>query len=284
MHRTFSKTLLVAAGLLLGTSQTLHAQDALPETIEFNRDIRPVLSDNCFFCHGPDKNKRAADLRLDTEAGLHGKDGQHGAIVAGKPDDSEMIKRIISADPEQKMPPAHSGKSLSERDVQLLNRWIEQGGKFEGHWAFLPIRTAETTAGPVPNGIDQLVHNSLTEHGLNNSAEADRITLIRRLSFDLIGLPPSEKEVADFVADQSPEAYEKLVDRLLQSPHFGERLAMWWLDLVRYADTVGYHGDQPMSVAPFRDYVIGSFNANKPFDQFTIEQLAGDLLDRKSVV
>ena len=123
MHRTFLKTLLVAAGLLLATSQTLHAQDALPETIEFNRDIRPVLSDNCFFCHGPDKNKRAADLRLDTEAGLHGKDGQHGAIVAGKPDDSEMIKRIISADPEQKMPPAHSGKSLSERDIQLLKRW-----------------------------------------------------------------------------------------------------------------------------------------------------------------
>ncbi len=278
MHRTFSKTLLVAAGLLLGTSQALHAQDALPETIEFNRDIRPILSDNCFFCHGPDKNKREADLRLDTEVGLHGKDGQHGAIVVGKPDDSEMIKRIISTDPEKKMPPAKSGKVLSERDVQLLKRWIEQGGKFEGHWAFLPIRTAETTAGPVSNGIDQLVQKSLAEHDLTNSGEADRITLIRRLSFDLIGLPPSEMEVADFVADQSPEAYEKLVDRLLQSPHFGERLTMWWLDLVRYADTVGYHGDQPMSVAPFRDYVIASFNANKPFDQFTIEQLAGDLL------
>jgi mono/diheme cytochrome c family protein len=214
MRSTFSKTLLAAAGLLLGTSQTLHAQGALPETVEFNRDIRPILSDNCFFCHGPDKNKREADLRLDTEAGLHGAEGHHGAIVAGKPDDSEMIKRILTEDPEQKMPPVHSGKSLSEHDVQLLKRWIEQGGKFEGHWAFLPIRTVGTS-GPVPNGIDQLVKNILAEHGMTSSAEADRITLIRRLSFDLIGLPPSEKEVAGFVADQSPEAYENLVDRLL---------------------------------------------------------------------
>lgn len=251
----------------------------LPDVVEFNRDIRSILSDNCFFCHGPDKNKRKADLRLDTAEGLVGKPGEPGTVVPGKPADSELFRRIISTDPEQKMPPAESGKSLTPRDIALLKKWIEQGAKYEGHWAFLPIkRSAEIRGSNSPAAIDTLIADELAKHSLKPSQTADRITLIRRLSFDLIGLPPTPEEVAAFVNDSSSDAYEKLVDRLLKSPHFGERQAMWWLDLVRYADTVGYHGDQDMSVSPFRQYVIDSFNANKRFDQFTIEQLAGDLL------
>ena len=254
----------------------------IPETIEFNRDIRPLLSDNCFQCHGPDKNKREADLRLDTEAGLKGHDGKPGALVPGKPDESELIKRILSTDPDKKMPPAATGKVLTARDIALLKKWVAQGGRFEGHWAFLPLH--KDASAPLPNDqaavakVDELVARGLTEQNLKPSPVADKITLLRRIHFDLIGLPPSEKDIATFLQDQSPNAYEKEVDRLLQSPHFGERLAMWWLDLVRYADTVGYHGDQEMSVAPFRQYVIQSFNSNKPFHQFTAEQLAGDLM------
>ena len=277
MYRTFSRTLLLAIAAVLAFSES-QAQDAVPETVEFNRDIRPILSDNCFFCHGPDKNKREADLRLDTKEGLHGTSEHVGALVPGMPDESELFQRITSIDDDKKMPPAKSGKVLSERDVQVLKKWIEQGGQFEAHWAFLPLRTSPAAAAAVPQKIDELIAGSLTAHQLSSSNEADRITLIRRLSFDVIGLPPTEQEVAEFLADPTPDAFEKQVDRLLASPHFGERLAMWWLDLVRYADTVGYHGDQPMSVSPFRQYVIESFNANKPFDQFTIEQLAGDLL------
>ena len=264
------------------------ADGALPNVVEFNRDIRPILSDNCFFCHGPDKNKRKADLRLDTQEGLTGKPGELGTVTPGKPDDSELFRRITSTDPEQKMPPAESGKSLTPRNIALLKKWIEQGAKFEGHWAFLPInRSAESrepkaesrdTVFQSAQAIDGFVRETLAKQNLKPSSEAERVTLIRRLTFDLIGLPPTPEEVAAFVNDSSPTAYEKLVDRLLKSPHFGERQAMWWLDLVRYADTVGYHGDQDMSVSPFRQYVIDSFNANKRFDQFTIEQLAGDLL------
>ncbi len=283
---------LTAAGFLLATAGKSFAQEsvasvaALPDVVEFNRDIRPLLSENCFFCHGPDKNKREADLRLDTKEGLHGSDGNGGALVPKKPDESELFRRVTSTDEEFKMPQTGSGKSLSDRDIRMLKKWIEQGGQYEGHWAFLPVRTnaedATATGSDHSNftssRIDRYIAESLAEHKLEPSAEADRITLIRRLSFDLIGLPPTTQEVDDFLADESPGAYEKVVDRLLKSPHFGERLAMWWLDLVRYADTVGYHGDQMMSVSPFRQYVIESFNANKPFDEFTVEQLAGDLL------
>ncbi len=284
--------LITASVLLLEMPEQALSQDAdstkasLPEVVEFNRDIRPILSDNCFFCHGPDKNKREAELRLDTKIGLHGSDDKTGALVAGNPAESELFKRVISTNDETKMPPAKSGKSLTEHDIQLLKKWIEQGGQFEGHWAFLPIRTdnheasanAPFQSNSVSIQIDDHIARSLAEHQRPMSPEADRTTLIRRLSVDLIGLPPTVPEVDAFLNDQSPNAYEKVVDRLLKSPHFGERLAMWWLDLVRYADTVGYHGDQMMSVSPFREYVIQSFNVNKPFDQFTIEQLAGDLL------
>jgi len=276
-----SKWMLVALMALAICPAVQAADVGLPDVVEFNRDIRPILSDNCFFCHGPDKNKRKADLRLDTAEGLSGKPGEPGAVVPGKPADSELFRRITSTDPEQKMPPAESGKSLTPRDIALLKKWIEQDAKFEGHWAFLPIKRPTKSRDSVfqsATQIDSFIRESLANQKLVSSPAADRITLIRRLSFDLIGLPPSPDEVATFVNDSSSNAYEKLVDRLLKSPHYGERQAMWWLDLVRYADTVGYHGDQDMSVSPFRQYVIDSFNANKRFDQFTVEQLAGDLL------
>lgn len=268
--------------MLLFSAAPASAGD-LPEVVEFNRDIRPILSDNCFFCHGPDKNKRQADLRLDTEAGLLGTAGGAGPVIPGQPDDSPLLQRILTSDPETHMPPPATGKVLTDQQIQLLRRWIQQGGRYEGHWAFLPL-DAEAAVGTdhspaaVAAKIDHYIDNSLQSAGMQAVQPADRITLIRRLSFDLLGLPPTPEETAAFVADQSPDAVQKLVDRLLESQHFGERMAVWWLDLVRYADSVGYHGDQEVSVSPFRQYVIQSFNANKPFDQFTVEQLAGDLL------
>ncbi|MEY3227303.1 MAG: hypothetical protein RLZZ536_1922 [Planctomycetota bacterium] len=268
--------------MLLFSAAPASAGD-LPEVVEFNRDIRPILSDNCFFCHGPDKNKRQADLRLDTEAGLLGTAGGAGPVIPGQPDDSPLLQRILTSDPETHMPPPATGKVLTDQQIQLLRRWIQQGGRYEGHWAFLPL-AAEAAGGSdhspaaVAAKIDHYIDNSLQSAGMQAVQPADRITLIRRLSFDLLGLPPTPEETAAFVADQSPDAVQKLVDRLLESQHFGERMAVWWLDLVRYADSVGYHGDQEVSVSPFRQYVIQSFNANKPFDQFTVEQLAGDLL------
>jgi hypothetical protein len=275
---------VVLLGALSGSLRAA-GERSLPAVIEFNRDIRPILSDNCFFCHGPDKNKREADLRLDTLEGLHGKQGKPGTVVPGKPEASELFRRVTSTDPDTRMPPAKSAKALSPRDVAMLKKWIEQGATFEGHWAFLPIKRpavpgnrSSKTEIRSENAIDDFVQATLAAQNLQPSPEADRVTLIRRLNFDLIGLPPTPEEVDAFVNDSSPDAYVRVVNRLLASPHFGERLAIWWLDLVRYADTVGYHGDQDMSVSPFREYVIESFNANKPFDRFTIEQLAGDLL------
>lgn len=269
--------LLAILGLVLpGVAQS-------QDPISFNRDIRPILSDNCFFCHGPDNNKREADLRLDTLEGLHGTDAKPGAIVPGKPDASMLVQRILADDPAEHMPPANSGKKLSADQIELLKRWVAQGGRYEGHWAFLPRKASESVGGTrsdlqTLSRIDALVDADLAKQGLRPSPKADRITLLRRLYFDLTGLPPTEIQVQEFMSDASADAYERLVDRLLASPHFGERMAMWWMDLVRYADSVGYHGDQEVSVSPFREYVIGAFNTNKPFDTFTIEQLAGDLL------
>jgi hypothetical protein len=257
------------------------------EPIRFNRDVRPILSENCFYCHGPDRNKRQADLRLDTREGLHGTDGNVGVLVPGSPDASEMVQRILSADPDIQMPPPESGKSLTQEQIVLLKRWIQEGGHFEGHWSFMPRSSSSVLSriqdNPISDlqataKIDHWIARGLESQGLSMAAEADKITLLRRLHFDLIGLPPSEAQVAEFLSDDSPNAYERCVDRLLGSPHFGERMAIWWLDLVRYADSVGYHGDQEVSVSPFRQYVIDAFNQNMPFDQFTIEQLAGDLL------
>jgi hypothetical protein len=260
----------------------LSAGGPTPKLIQFNRDIRPILSENCYACHGPDKHSRKAGLRLDTESGAFGKVDDIYPIVPGKPDASEVVRRITTTDEDDHMPPLDSTKKLTSEQIALIKRWIEQGAKWEGHWAYIAPK-----ASPIPkvknktwprNPIDNFILAKLEAKNLKQSPEADKRTLIRRLSFDLTGLPPSAQEVDAFLADKSPDAYEKVVDRLFASPHFGERMAMRWLDLVRYADTAGYHGDQNVSIWPYRDYVIKSFNANKPFDQFTIEQIAGDLL------
>lgn len=240
--------------------------------LRFNRDIRPILSENCFACHGPDKNTRMAGLRLDVREEAIAK----GAIAPGNPQASKLVQRIRSPKPALRMPPLASHKVLSERQKELLEQWIADGAPYEPHWAYLPPR--RPPAPPGPEGLDYLVKKKLEEMGLRPVGEADRRTLIRRLSFDLRGLPPSWDEVRAFVEDPDPKAYEKLVERYLASPAYGERMAVWWLDLVRYADTVGFHSDVPVSVYPYRDYVVGAFNANKPFDVFTREQLAGDLL------
>src|SRR5687767_10965399 len=270
------RSLLTVPIVVLACAQFLRADVPIPQTIDFNRDVRPILSDNCFACHGFDANKRKADLRLDVE------DGIKGVVVAGKPGVSEVVKRITHKDPDEMMPPPESGKALTARQIAILTKWVEQGAVWKGHWSYIkPVRPAEPAvaqAGFNRNPIDKFVLAKLKEQNLSPSPEADRVTLIRRLSFDLTGLPPTPQEVEAFVEDPSSDAYEKLVDRLLASPAYGERMAQYWLDLVRYADTIGYHSDNPMNVWPFRDYVIASFNANKPFDQFTIEQIAGDLI------
>jgi hypothetical protein len=242
------------------------------EPVQFNRDIRPILSENCFQCHGPDKNQRKGELRLDVRDDALAKE----AFVPGKPAESELIARITSTDANEVMPPPKSNKHLSPAQKELLRRWVAEGAKYEGHWAYIsPVKPA-VPAGE--NAIDAIVAKDLAKHGLKLSAEADRRTLARRLSFDLLGLPPRPEEVDAFVNDKSADAYEKLVDRLMASPHYGEKLAISWLDVVRFADTIGYHSDTPRNVYPYRDYVIRAFNDNKPFDQFTVEQLAGDLL------
>jgi hypothetical protein len=274
---------LAAMGLLLASqAPRAAADDDLPKVVEFNRDIRPILSNHCFTCHGPDNNNRKAKLRLDVEASAHGDRGGYRVIAAGKPAASELVNRITSKDDDERMPPAKVGKDLSPRQIALLTRWVEQGGKYEAHWSLIApkrprLLMVAANAGAV-NAIDHFIVARLEREGLSLSPEADRRTLARRLHFDLLGLPPTAEAVDAFLADNSPDAYEKLVDQLLASPHFGEHLAAYWLDLVRYADTGGYHSDNHRDLAPYRDYVIQAFNANKPFDQFTVEQLAGDLL------
>ena len=243
-----------------------------PIKISYNRDIRPVLSDNCFFCHGPDKNKRKGKLRLDAREEAIAKQ----AIVPGKPDHSELIKRISTAEPDDLMPPPESHKKLTAAQKDLLRRWIAEGAEYQNHWAYVPPVRPPVPAGR--NGIDFLVRTRLKELVLRPSPEADRRTLLRRLCFDLIGLPPEPGQVIAFERDKSPDAWPKVVDQLLASPHYGERMAIGWLDVVRFADTIGYHSDNPRNIWPYRDYVIQSLNANKRFDQFTREQLAGDLL------
>jgi hypothetical protein len=248
------------------------------DPVEFNRDIRPILSENCYVCHGPDKTDRKAGLRLDDRKAALAKE----AFVPGRPDDSELVSRVFSGDPEEVMPPPESNKVLTQAQKDLLKRWVAEGARYQAHWAYEPIRRPAVPAVKDPawvkNPIDAFILAYLEARGLKPSPEAERRTLIRRLSLDLIGLPPTVEEVHAFEVDSSKDAYEKVVDRLLASPHFGERMAVPWLDLVRFADTVGYHGDQNQHIFPYRDYVIDAFNRNKPFDQFTAEQLAGDLL------
>jgi len=254
------------------------ASAAPPERVRFNEHIRPLLSDRCFFCHGPDEKRREADLRLDVRDNALGGNGSPVAIVPGKPDESPLWQRITSNDADTQMPPPAAKKPRFTTDeLALLRKWIEQGAEYEGHWAFLPLRDERPpTVSGATNPIDAFVRAKLAEMAL--SPEADRHTLVRRVTLDLIGLLPSPDEIAAFVNDRDPAAYENLVDRLLASPHYGERWGRHWLDQARYADSNGYAIDAPRDMWPYRDWVIDAFNRDLPFDQFTVEQLAGDLL------
>jgi hypothetical protein len=240
---------------------------------DFNRDIRPILSNHCYKCHGPATQK--GGLRLDSELAATKK----GAVVPGKVEESELIARVIlAADDEARMPPADSPQ-LSAKQIQLLKDWVKAGGKYSPHWAFVPPKQANLES-PAKHPVDRFILEKLKQAKLTPSGEAEKSTLIRRVTLDLTGLLPTPKEVDEFVKDNSPEAYEKLVDRLLASPHYGERQGRHWLDLARYADSNGYTIDGARSIWPYRDWVIRAFNEDKPFDQFTIEQLAGDLLPK----
>jgi hypothetical protein len=250
--------------------------------VEFNRDIRPILSDHCFQCHGPDENKRKGDLRLDTESGaLADHDGTR-AVVPRDLTKSELFRRVTSGDENERMPPAKFARQLSPQQVDLLKRWVEQGATWQKHWSAIPPGRAELPAVMTPawcrSPIDHFVLNRLEREGLPASSEADRPTLIRRVTLDLSGLPPTPEEVNAFVNDSAPDAYEKVVDRLLKSPRYGERMATRWLDGARYADTSGYQSDGERYMWRWRDWVIKAYNDNLPFDQFTIQQIAGDLL------
>src|SRR4051812_22822179 len=253
----------------------------------FNRDIRPIFADNCYACHGPDKNTRKAKLRLDNAEGAYAEKDGSFPIVPGKANESEVIRHITSTDPDELMPPPKTGKKLTAQQIDTIRRWIEGGAKYERHWAYImpqrPPLPAVNQANWPSNPIDNFILARLEKEGLSPSPDADRRTQIRRLSFDLAGLPPKPELVESFMKSSDSQAYAKLVRSLLESPHFGERMAVTWLDLVRYADTVGYHGDNPVSVWPYRDYVINAFNSNLAFDQFTREQIAGDLIPNATV-
>ncbi len=246
--------------------------------LDFNRDVRPILADKCFSCHGPDQKHREAELRLDADD----PNRPEGIIVAGDADHSRLMDRILTSDPETQMPPEKTGKTLSEKEVGVLRRWINSGAQFAPHWAYIAPELRQTPDVAGANSfIDRFVAAKQTERGLAMSPRADQRTLVRRLSFDVLGLPASPQDVAAFGQDKAElqdKALQDYVDKLLSSDHFGERMAVFWLDLVRYADTVGYHGDQDHHSSPYRDYVIDAFNRNIPFDQFTREQLAGDLI------
>ncbi len=275
------RTMGAVLSVLLGGMSAFGAvgKSASPK-VDFNRDIRPILSKNCFACHGADESHRLAALRLDVREGATQPRGARPpAIVPGKPEQSLLMQRVAAG----QMPPPSSGRTLAKEDIAKLRLWVQQGAPYAEHWAFVkpkrpPLPTVKNK-GWVINPIDYFILAKLEQEGLKPSPPADRYTLIRRLSFDLRGLPPTPEEVEAFVHDKSPDAYEKLVDRFLADPAYGERWARMWLDLARYADSAGYGSDPlRLNIFPYRNWVINAFNRNMPFDQFTIEQLAGDLL------
>jgi len=253
---------------------------AAEPAVRFNRDIRPIMADTCFRCHGPDKGSRMMGLRLDIreQATARTKSGVT-PIVPGDPAKSAIVQRIFHTDAAKRMPPAYAHKELTERQKETVRRWVAEGAAYEGHWAYQPVKRPQVpqVAG-ASNAIDAFIRERLAREGLKPSPEADRRTLLRRVTLDLTGLAPTPEEMAAFLADQSPDAYEKVVDRLLTGPRYAEMQAMYWLDAVRYADSAGFHGDNLWPVWPYRDYVLRAFRDNKPFDQFTREQFAGDLL------
>lgn len=264
----------------IGVGAALAAQAGEP--VRFNRDIRPILSDNCYRCHGPDSTARKGELRLDRPEGLFTKREAGTPVVAGKPQESLLVKLITAKDEDDLMPPPKSNKKLTPQQKQLLQQWIKEGAQWEPHWSFLAPKRPDLPKVKDPrwvkNPIDQFILAKLEQNRLKPASEADRRTLARRVGLDMTGLPPKLEDVEAYVADKSPDAYEKFVDKLMASPQYGEHRARYWLDAARYADTHGLHFDNYREMWPYRDWVINAFNNNVPFDKFTIEQLAGDLL------
>ncbi|MFM9964108.1 MAG: DUF1553 domain-containing protein [Planctomycetaceae bacterium] len=283
MHCWFSPIVRPFAFLFAVTAiaASTHAADA---PIDFNRDIRPILSNRCWKCHGPDEKERQAGLRFDSRDGVLAKlESGKVAVVVGKPDESELIRRILSSDETERMPPAGQGKPLEVREVELLRAWVQQGAKFAKHWSYEKperpaVPTIENQKSKIKNPIDNFILARLAREGLTLSPEADRHALGRRVALDITGLPPTVAEIEAFVKDSDPQAYEKFVDRMLAKESYGEHWARQWLDLARYADSAGYADDPARTIWGYRDWVIKAFNKNMPFDQFTIEQIAGDLL------
>ena len=272
----------LTVGLLLKLPAAWAIDPPSSGKIDYTRDIRPILSENCYQCHGPDEKARKAKLRLDTKEGLF---SEHKDIFPFKPanlDDSEAWERINSTDKDDQMPPPDSHRKLTPAQISKIKLWIEQGAAFKEHWAFTAPKRPDPPALQnqwwARNAVDQFIAADLEAHKLKPSPEAPKELLLRRVTFDLTGLPPTPAEADAFLADTSPEAYEKVVDRLLASPRYGEHMAHYWLDAARYADTHGLHFDNERSMWPYRDWVVRAFNGNLPFDQFTTWQLAGDLL------
>ncbi|MGN6136103.1 MAG: PSD1 and planctomycete cytochrome C domain-containing protein [Aureliella sp.] len=278
-HSPSAHGALIFLRSLAAWAGTLCLLSALPAmagepTVDFGRDVLPILSDNCFHCHGPDEKSREADLSLHTSAGALG--GESPVVIPGDSAASLLIQRVASDDPDEVMPPPDSKRQLSTAQIELLRKWVEQGAKWDKHWAYQkPVRPELPSNKPA---IDAFIDLQIEQVGLTAAPPASRETLIRRLTLDLTGLPPTLEEVDAFLADRSPDAYERVVDRLIQSPRFGERMAWDWLDAARYADTNGFQGDPERTMWPWRDWVVRAFNDDMPYDQFTIEQLAGDML------
>ncbi|MDY7396038.1 DUF1549 domain-containing protein [Aureibaculum sp. 2210JD6-5] len=270
---------------LLNTSNEDYVEMKVPDVVDFNFDIKPILSDNCYTCHGPDANERKAGLRLDLEenafAELPENPGKF-AIVKGKHSKSELYKRIISENPDEVMPPADSQLHLTDYEKKLIKKWIEQGAKFEKHWAFIPPKKSELPKPDIENWdqneIDVFILKKLEDNNLTPSVKATKEMLARRISLDITGLPPKLETVDKFVADTSKQAISKLIDYFLALPSYGEKMTQTWLDVARYADSHGYQDDSYRSMWPWRDWVIHAFNENMPYDEFLTNQLAGDLM------
>ena len=268
-----------ACFVLLSVASAARADDA----IDFNRTIRPILAAKCFACHGPDEENREADLRLDErESAIESE-----LIIPGDPDESELLRRILTDDPDEQMPPVDSGQSLADVEKEQIRQWIREGAEYDEHWAFVPPIRPDlpkvSDSSWIRNEIDRFVLARLDAESLSPTEQADRYTLVRRLYLDLIGLPPTPEQADAFVTDDTPDAYAKLVDRLLKSEQYGERWARLWLDLARYSDTNGYEKDRPRTMWPYRDWVIKALNDDMPFDKFTIQQLAGDMLPNSTI-
>lgn len=287
VEKQLTSTVLGALFVLSGLSLSSGSEPAPPDKLEYNRHIRPILSNKCFRCHGPDAAHRKAELRLDDPAAALAKKDGAAAIVPGQPQESELYQRISSRDANERMPPPDSGLKLERHEIELLRRWIAEGATYQPHWAFIAPRASVLP--PVANAawpgtpIDHFVLSRLETAGIKPARESTGEQLLRRVTLDLTGLPPNLPEIDAFLADKSGDAYEKVVDRLLRSPRYGEHWAVDWLDAARYGDTNGYFTDAERRLWRWRDWVIAALNANMPFDQFTVEQLAGDLLPDPSV-